>query len=634
MCGIVGSISQKRFENSSETFSFKLSQALNALSHRGPDDVGQIKFHVDNWVLYLGQTRLSIIDLSNKGHQPFVSPDGKYSIVFNGEIYNYLEIRHYLTGVGFTFYTQSDTEVLLNAWIHWGIKCLSKLKGMFAFAVYDQIEKTITLVRDAFGIKPLFYLNDGKNFLFASELNALRQVIPHKVKPSKQKMFDFLAFGSYDFDGDTFFEDIKTLEPGHILEIKMLDFRMTGKPSRWWWPDNSQNPHLSNNKSIGEVRRIFLENINMHLRSDVPLGAALSGGLDSSSIVCAMRYLEPRMDINTFSFVSPGSKKNEEMWVDLVNQFVGGKAHKVLISPHELAEDLDDMITYQGEPFGSTSIYAQYRVYKLAREKGVTVILDGQGADELFAGYAGFPEWRIRSLISRGSYSSALRFLINWSKGPGRTLSLGLRNTAAIYTPEFLVPLAYKFSSQGTYTKIFNTKKLLNEGIEVNYPLNATRKLGHNRALTSRLRYAMTENGLSQLLRHGDRNSMRWSIESRVPFLTTDLAEFALRLPEESLISYEGITKNIFREAMKGIVPDQILNRKDKIGFETPELDWLSYLRFDIDIWLDCLKEVSWINLDQARAHINEVIDGAEKFSWQSWRLINMAKWIQLIVHR
>jgi asparagine synthase (glutamine-hydrolysing) len=626
MCGIVGRFSK-------ESNSAQVAGALSKLRHRGPDDSGTLNIDFNDWNICLGQTRLSIIDLSPGGHQPFSSWDMNFSLVFNGEIYNYKEIRSYLIGSGVEFRTQSDTEVLLNAWIHWGVECLPKLKGMFAFVVFDKKNQSVTLARDAFGIKPLFYHQEGDSFAFASEIGALGSIVPTNLKLNNQKMFDYISFGKYDYGRDTFFDGIKNLEPGHTLTLDFSKSRMADTISRWWWPDTSENTNISEAQAIEEVRERFLENVRLHLISDVPLGAALSGGLDSSAIVCAMRHLDPNLEINTFSYIARESKKNEETWVDLVNKHIGAISHKVLISPKDLVRDLDDMILAQGEPFGSTSIYAQYRVYKMAKETGITVTLDGQGADELFAGYFGYPEWKIRSLIAKGNLPKALNFLSHWKDYPDRSASEAFKSFVSISFPNSLVPVAFQILKRRSVFSFISTEEVQKLALNDSYPMRRIHEITWNRALAGKLRESLTMGDLSRLLRHGDRNSMRWSVESRVPFLTTDFVEFILSLPEDYLISQKGVTKYIFKKAMTGIVPDQIINRRDKVGFETPEYRWIEFFKKDLDSWLESLSEIDWIDIDLAKTYFSRVFDGDENFSWVTWRLINAAKWYKMFLN-
>ena len=626
MCGIAGIVSD-------QIHTVAMQNTLLSMSHRGPDDSGSLEIKVDKWHLLLGQTRLSIIDLSSKGNQPFTSFNQKFDLIFNGEIYNYKELKNQLISSGLKFNSESDTEVLLNAWIHWGVDCLSKLKGMFAFAIYNRSNGSLSLIRDAFGIKPIFYSEKLGKFAFASEPKALQNLISKSFKLNDQKMFNYLAFGSQSFGNETFFEDIKILEPGHILTINLTEPELKSRVAKWWQPDISQKGDISESKAIYEIRESFLENIQLHLRSDVPIGAALSGGIDSSSIVCAMHYIKPKFEINTFSYIASGSTKNEEFWVDIVNKHVNAKAHKVFVTPAELLSDLDELIKFQGEPFGSLSIYAQYRVYKLAKDSGVKVVLDGQGADELFAGYDGYPEWKFRSLIGSGNIFQAIDFLIKWSSGPDRSLvnvieKSILTSVLSNKTSEF----SRKFRKRKIPSNLFLLNEIEKNNIDTQISLNALKDIGWDRSLTSRLLHALTKTGLVDLLRYGDRNSMRWSVESRVPFLTTDFAEYVLRLPESFLVSQNGRTKDIFRKAMYGIVPNQILERKDKVGFETPELDWLKTLANEPNTLLEGLSEISWVNLNGAKVHFQEVLNGQRAFNWQSWRLINAAKWATIVL--
>ena len=581
----------------------------------------------------LGHTRLSIIDLSIGGHQPMTSQDGRWTIVFNGEIYNYQELRAQLIGYGYSFKTNSDTEVLLKAWAQWGKSCLDRLLGMFAFAIFDESTSMLFLARDAFGIKPLFYNTETTSgcWAFASEIPALLSLIPNSPLLSLQQAYEYLVYGSYDDQPATFFQGIKQLPAGHCLDISLTDGEC-GEPVRWWKPSIVERNDLTFSQATEQLREHFLNNIRLHLRSDVPLGAALSGGLDSSAVVCAMRHLEPSMPIHTFTYVSPGSSSDEEQWADLVNESVGAISHKVHVTPEELACDIDTLIKSQGEPFGSTSIYAQYRVFQAAREAGITVTLDGQGADELLAGYDGYPQARLRSLIDQKQLGAAVSLLQAWRQWPGRGRRRSLAALISALAPEQASAWAREFRYNSNSFCI-NLGWLTSRGVvsshqEFNSCLTSSER--HGRQLSSALCDALTGAGLASLLRHGDRNSMHWSIESRVPFLTTDFAGFMLSLPEDYLLSAEGETKYIFRAAMRGIVPDTILDRRDKIGFATPEQAWLKVLSPQIDDWLSCAREIPFLNYPQLTSMVHEMISGKKRFTWQAWRLINFCRWMQI----
>jgi len=628
MCGIIGLFT--RFPSADLTR--RLEAGLAALRYRGPDDCGQEIIFVAGGSLALGHTRLSIIDLTSGGHQPMHSADRRLAIVFNGEIYNYRELRLELEGLGCEFRSDSDTEVLLAAWHQWGKDCLSRLVGMFAFVVFDRGHGTITCVRDAFGIKPFFYTLERGNFLFASEIPAIRELKREKVGLDWQRAYDYLVHGDYDSGPRTFLDGVFHLEPGHLLELDIASGRLA-QPARWWQPRIAERRDLGFAAAAEQLRERFLDSIRLHLRSDVPLGAALSGGIDSSAVVCAMRHVAPDAPINTFSYIARGSAVSEEGWVDRINRHVGAVPHKVVVSASELAADLDDMIQVQGEPFASTSIYAQYRVFRLAKEQGVTVTLDGQGADELLAGYSGYPGQRIRSLLEQGSYLEAWHFLDEWARWPGRSRLAGAKRAVAELTRGTpLNDLLRRLNGMQTLPAWMNAAPLEERGIVRRHPQVCAAQDESCRRLVAELARSLTQRGLPALLRHGDRNSMRFSVESRVPFLTRELADFLLSLPEAYLISPEGETKHIFRTAMRGIVPDDVLDRRDKIGFETPEKEWLLGMAEPVRGWLRADLHLPFFVQAEVLKEFDLIATGKKPFSWQVWRWINFSRWYSRFV--
>ena len=621
MCGILGFFNNGQ----SQSYDYSFEEAINLLNHRGPDDQGYEKFEENGYQLLFGHTRLSIIDLSKFGHQPMSSKCKRYSIVFNGEIYNYIELRNILISKGHDFRSNSDTEVLLSAWSEWQEESIPKLKGMFSFVIYDRKEKSIIGVRDAFGIKPLFYYQSKKSLYFSSEIPSLLKISSEKPSPNWQTAYDYLTRGNYDAGENTFFEGIKHLLPGHLFRQNLAnkdDFSI----KRWWWPSIEEKKEISFNEASDQLKNIFLDNIRIHLRSDVEIGAALSGGIDSSAVVCSMRHLEPDLPIHTFSYIARGSTLNEERWIDKVNKEVNAIPHKVEMSSNDLSNDIDQLIRCQGEPFGSTSIYAQYKVFQKAKEENIIVTLDGQGADEMLAGYYGYPDSRLSSILSQNKWIEAYKFLKSYCDLHDKSFT------------EVLLPYLSKnlnIKSKMTLKRFLglepppwiNKSWCRSSGINPNLSFDWKKifKEKPDRSLSNTLRYALTgRNGLVHLLRHEDRNAMHWSVESRVPFLTTDLAEFVLSLPEEYLISNNGRTKNIFREAMRGIVPDSILNRKDKIGFETPEkeliLDLIGREFGEIEIDND-LKIFDFKKLKKNFSHVSN------NFLENAWRVVNFQKW-------
>ena len=623
MCGIVGGF----WQHPPTALNLRIENALTAMRQRGPDYQGHDFHHLPQGTVALGHARLSIIDLSNAAKQPMYWGAGnRFGIVFNGEIYNYKELRTELEGHGLAFHTQSDTEVLLAAWALWGSNVLPRLKGMFAFAVMDRQMGTLTFVRDAFGIKPFFYTRETGAILFASDLPGLKALKSSRSELNWQRAYDYLVHGEYDFGDQSFVRDVYSLMPGHMLTIHLDNLDAT-KPTPWWQPAIAPRSSISFSDATEVLREKFLDNVRLHLRSDVPLGAALSGGIDSSAIVCAMRHLEPDAPIHTFSYIAQGSAVSEEAWVDKVNLHTRAIPHKTVVSPEQLAYDLEDLIATQGEPFGGTSIYAQYQVFKLAREQGITVTLEGQGADEIMGGYNGYPGQRIHSMLDQGDYAQAWNFLRHWSRWPGRSWLEGLKRVAGEYSEGALHNMLRQLNGMHNAPDWIFQTPLREAGVSLTAPMLPKLNTQNGRRMMSTLASSISQRGLLGLLRHGDRNSMRFSVESRVPFLTIDMADFMLSLPEDYLVSPQGETKYLFRAAMRGIVPDEVLNRRDKIGFATPEQQWLLSMKETIRSWLNEDLGLPFLNQQKLLQHFEEIAAGRRPFTWQVWRWVNFFQW-------
>ncbi|MHA7924109.1 MAG: asparagine synthase (glutamine-hydrolyzing) [Marinobacter sp.] len=625
MCGFTGCVVKE------EKPEFLMSDALRMIAHRGPDHASFDFDYLSDYFIYLGHTRLSIIDLADRASQPFNSFCGRYSLIFNGEVYNYKELREELKQLGYIFNTESDTEVLLYALVEWGLSCLTRLVGMFSFVFFDRTEQKLTLVRDAFGIKPLFYAFRGQELYFSSELRPLLHLRQEVVKPNLQRAYDYLVHGDYDSCDQSFVEGVKHLPPAHYFTFDIKAGAVSA-PKAWWQPDLSKTSKFSFEEATLELRALFLESVRLHLRSDVPLGVALSGGIDSSALVSGVRYLAPELRLNTFSYVASDALISEEKWVDLLNEKKNALPHKVIANELEMQADLDAMLLKQGEPFGSTSIYAQYRVFKLAKENGVTVMLDGQGADELLAGYSGYPGHRLLSLIETKGWLAAHQYAKRWGQSPGRSYSLAWQYLGRIKFPDWLYALLRKKMGRDFQPVWLNTEYLAQHDVHFMERRAPLRK--HNKGLRVKeaLANALMSRGLPSLLRHGDRNSMAFSIESRVPFLTLPLAEFLLSLPENYLVSDNGVTKHVFREAMRGIVPDSHLDRKDKIGFATPESTWLLSMTDLIKDWIDQAPELPFLHKDALLEEFEEVVEGKRDFDGRVWRWVNYLRWYSLLI--
>lgn len=614
------------------------ARPLRTLSHRGPDDLGWLDYSPEKTRVGRGDVtltdatravllhrRLSILDQSSAGWQPMATADGNAHIVFNGEIYNYLELRQELIREGCSFRSQSDTEVLLHALTRWGPSALRRLVGMFALVILDARKRTLFLARDFFGIKPLYYVQTGQTFAFASEIKALLE-LPHVRRTvDPQRLYEYLHFARTDHGDATLLTDVRQLPAGCFMEVP-LDRPGTGEPVRYWDLDLSDRLDLSFDEAARHVRELFLESVRLHLRSDVPVGAALSGGIDSSAIVAAMRALAPRADLHVFSYVADDAGLSEERWVDLAAGSAGANPHKIHASPDEMIDDLDQLIYAQDEPFGSTSIYAQYRVFRQAQRAGVKVMLDGQGADEMLAGYTPYRAARLASLVRQRRWLAAARFARRACRLPGtggaRRLML---QVGGLLCSADCKALARRLLGDRIMPSWLNEAWFRARGV----PGPSIRRQTDRDVLREQLRQALESTSLPMLLRYEDRNSMASSIESRVPFLTPALVNFVMRLPEEYLIGRRGTSKNVFRRAMRGLVPDPILDRRDKIGFATPEQSWLTTLRPWVEATLNSprARAIPALSVPGLHAEWQAVLASKKPFDFRVWRWLNLIRW-------
>ena len=607
------------------------------LAHRGPDDWGIGVLGPEGWQVgrdpgaimpsakaVLWHRRLSILDLSEAGWQPMGSADGRHFIVLNGEIYNYLELRAELEALGVTFRSRSDTEVLLEAFRCWGAKALPRLVGMFAFAILDQLERRVFLARDPFGIKPLYYTQWQGGFAFASEQKALLDLVGVSRRVNPQGVYDYLRFGLTDHGPDTMLEAIHSCPPAHWMEVAVETAQPSG-PTRYWSIDLEDRFTGSFEQAAERLRELFVDSVRLHLRSDVPVGAALSGGIDSSAIVMAMRSIAPDLELHTFTYVAEDPELDEERWADVAGRVARATMHKTRARSSHLMDDLEALLRAQDEPFGGTSIYAQHRVFRLAKEAGIKVMLDGQGADELLGGYHAFAAARLASLVRQGKLVEAARFIAHAASAPGRGPLL-------LWSGEFLVPPAFqapfrRLVGQELVPPWLNPDWFAERGV-LTQPAKYT--FGDSgEVLREQLYRAVTQGSLPALLRYEDRNSMAHSIESRVPFLTPPLVQFLLTLPEGHLIDAQGSSKAVFRRAMRGLVPDAILDRRDKIGFATPEHEWLLELRPQIERLLssETAARIPALRAEVLRSEWRAICEKGRRRDFRVWRWVNMIEW-------
>ena len=567
-------------------------RAACRMEYRGPDNFGYLlldgdsnrvtHFHGETQVstqvhgatslarnVVLGHRRLSIIDLSENAAQPLLLADGRYSIIQNGEIYNYLALRAELEKLGHRFRAASDTEVLLAAYSEWGAGVLKKIEGMFAFAILDLNKQVLFLARDAFGIKPLYYAQKNGRLAFASEIAALLEFPWISRRANAGRVFEHLNYWTTDQTNGTFFADIRALPAAHYLEIRLDAEHTAAEPRRYWDIPQDQNRNIGLDEAALQLRELFLESVAQHLQTDVPWCVALSGGTDSSSIVMAARnVLGQSKPIHTVSYIANQANLNEEIWIDCINHASQATAHKLQIEDTDLGKDFVHLVKIQGQPMVTPVVYAQHRVFRHAGKCGFKVLLEGQGADELLAGYPFYLQARLASLLKNGEWSRALHFL--WSAPPR---FLANRRYVLRHALQRIFPNGAFARDANTTNPWISTPWAEQNGV-VGSPAPSRAHLGAH-TLRAMIYDTVTETKLPSLLRYGDHNAMAASVENRVPFLTKRLAEFLFSLPEEHIIADDGTTKNVLRHAMKGITPEFVLRRKNKIGFEPPYEKWM-----------------------------------------------------------
>lgn len=564
MCGIVGIVAN----NTNLVQENKLYQMATALRHRGPDGEGiwiNKSQHVG-----LAHRRLSIIDLSNAAAQPMHY--NRFTIVYNGEIYNYLELKADLQKKGYVFTTASDTEVLLAMWHCYNDDCLQYLDGMFAFAIWDDEYKELYIARDRFGEKPLYYFFDGKQFLFASEMKALWAAGVEK-QINNTSLLNYLAAGFVSDPNNaeaTFFNNIKKLPAAHALNYSLAENDVFIYD--YWQLETKAASFVFSEDKAKEILFEKLSNsIKNRLRSDVTVGTSLSGGLDSSTIVALIQQEQnSAKELNTFSAVFPGFGNDESEYIQLVNRQFNLKNYTVSPNSENFVQDFEKLLYHQEEPFQSASIYAQYKVYELAKQHQVTVLLDGQGADEILGGYTKYYHWYWQQLVRGFKFNKLNDEQVATTKN-GNSINWNIQNYAAAFLPRLA---ANKLQNQLKHT-VYNNSVLSKDFVHA-YCNEASFEKPIIKSLNDILYYNTFKNGLEDLLRYADRNSMAHSREVRLPFLNHELVEFIFSLPADFKIK-NGFTKHILRTTMQGFLPNDIVWRKDKVGFEPPQQQWMQH---------------------------------------------------------
>ena len=579
MCGIAGIIQTDLSQYSKE----HLKKMTDALAHRGPD--GEGSWQNDTGNVLLGHRRLSIIDLSDNGNQPMHSPlipyltpthsingegvNSRYTIIHNGEIYNYTELKEGLRKKGYSFCSQTDTEVIVAAYDYWQDECVDHFDGMFAFAIWDEKEKELFAARDRFGEKPFFYYFDGKQLLFASEMKALWAAGIERI-PNQKMLFNFITIGYTDHPsqpGETFFENIHKLPVATTLTFNTIKNELVLE--KYWDLDpEKQNKKITDKEAEEKFIHLFNSSVKRRLRSDVSVGTSLSGGLDSSSVIAAINELQTlNYTTQTFTASFPGFEKDELEFSKKITEKFNLQQSIVNVTGDEMMTDWEKLCYHQEEPFGSASIYGQYKVYELAKQQGVKVLLDGQGADETLAGYHKYYKWYWQELFRNRKLFRSKE--LKAAGEMGITEKFGFPNIIAAYFPGFATvtlenQYLLKALRQEDLTKDF--VKLQSKEAYYTTPDHFT--------LNGVLHFNTCTHGLEELLRYADRNSMAHGREVRLPFLSHELVEFIFSLPAHFKIR-NGWTKWLLRKSMEKNLPAEITWRKDKVGFEPPQKNWM-----------------------------------------------------------
>ncbi len=565
MCGIAGIIQNHTKDYTRE----HLQKMTDVLAHRGPDGEGHWN-NTDETCL-LGHRRLSIIDLSDAGNQP-MHYLGRYVIVHNGEIYNYVELRKELEKRGYSFCSKTDTEVIAAAYDCWGEECLQQFDGMFAFSIWDEKEKTLFAARDRFGEKPFFYYYDNNRLLFASEMKALWTAGIAK-SPNFKMLFNYITIGYTDNPErpeETFYENIYKLPAASFLKFSFIYFSYSIQ--KYWDIDlANQQKKITDKEATETFSNLFAASIKRRLRSDVAVGTSLSGGLDSSSVIAQLSTIHQspadsnRVTAFTASF--PGFEKDETAYAkQMVKQF-SLEHFTTNVSGNELMDDWEKLCYHQEEPFGSASIYAQYKVFELAKQQNIKVLLDGQGADETLAGYHKYYKWYWQELFRKRKLYRSKE--LTDAKQLGVAEKFDYQNMIAAYFPVF---------ASVVMERQYLLKAIKQEDLTKDFVRLQSREAYYTPPeyfdLNGLLYFNTCTHGLEELLRYADRNSMAHGREVRLPFLSHELVEFIFSLPSHFKIR-TGWTKWLLRTTMEKSLPAEIVWRRDKVGFEPPQKNWM-----------------------------------------------------------
>jgi asparagine synthase (glutamine-hydrolysing) len=653
MCGIAGI-----FAADGHVDPLVLQRMTDLLAHRGPDGEGfllasgdweQLRYSRQRHIadgfteapvrVGLGHRRLAVLDLSDCGLQPMGTRDGEIWIVFNGEIYNHRALRATLESKGHVFATRTDTEVLLHAYVEWREHCVDHLDGMFSFAVWDGQNACLFCARDRLGIKPFYYTVPAGGFVFASEIKALLAVPQCPREADDKAVVGFLAHGNCDYADRTLFRDIRALPAAHTLTV---DATGLVRIRRYWTLEVASSSERSDAQHVEDLQHLIVDTVRGHLISDVRAGSCLSGGLDSSTLVGVIGKIqrdEPEAAsaigdrLHTFTSCYEMKAFDEREYALAVAQSVGANSHLVFPSPEDFWTDFQRIAWHQDMPFGTLSFYAQWRVMRAARDAGVKVLIDGQGGDEVFGGYAKFRYAYLAFLLRSGRLGTLGRELRAMVRQGDRYV-LDIRNGFR-YLP---APIRQMLNVDAALKHTLRHDWKHGSGDESTPATRWWRSAlgkadGFGCTLLQRIQLEdIVTDTLPQLLRMEDRSSMAFSLESRVPLLDHRLVQFGLSLPDHLKV-YQGWSKFALRQATAGIIPDAVRWRQTKLGFAAPDRKWVSDdLRVQIDELLGArLRAERYV--DTAELHRWYRTRGTHRFSTEAFlgifRVLSLEMWMR-----
>ena len=652
MCGIAG-----LYDSLGRADLGRLHQMGQQLRHRGPDDEGMVLIDPRGgqsfthggsdtpaevftsglpyapgqargdqlqaqYSIGLVHRRLSIVDLKPSGHQPMSDAEGRFWISFNGEVYNHPELREELSRLGHRFVSTSDTEVMIAAYKQWGFDCLHHFNGMFAFALWDAERKLLFCARDRMGVKPFYYQFDGQRLAFSSEPKALVLTQPHRLSAHLPAIRDLLALDWVDHGSRTFFEGLWQLPAGHFLTMNADGLAV----KQWWTLDEKRFAAGTPEDWATEYGSLFTDSVKLRLRADVEVGTCLSGGLDSTAVITTASKLANK-GLHAFSTAyDEGPAFDERPYIRAAVEASGATSHIVVPDGSDFWKVFDGLSLTQDEPTAGPGVYSQWKVMQLANSKGLKVLLDGQGGDETLAGYFRYLPTRLRDHVMNGEWGA---FASLWGSVSDR---LGFATTLLhTFEPWLPKPLVHSLRNQYGQGK----DKVLGTALRGVSSEAPHAPHGSRSGLWNQLAFDTLHRQLPSLLRYEDRNSMAFSIETRLPFLDYRLVEFAFSLPDSEKL--DGVTtKAILRRSLGHRVPKSVLDRRDKMGFETPTDLWLRG-RYASEV----RKRLSrpgpfqdWIDPSVVSSELDEYLAGRRNIGLQIWRWLALEAWSQRFIAR